>query len=359
MASFNEYSLVATIYTSDASVSLYYVLLSGDNIDLAQIEVESLLHILVENVDVRWYKKLGLVKCELNPLSLLLQRAALVREAGRVLIEGDQINMLLDDVSQDHLTPVISADYSFSVEFFEMEKMFKPGEKQQFVNSIGAKIQALTRAPVSLKDPETCISVVSTKDKSILGEAFKSSQRRMLGLREPSKKPFFHPSMMNSILARVMCNIAEVKANHLVLDPFCGGGSILCEASIIGARVLGVDMNWKLLNGAKTNLIDQKTCDFSLLQGDSRHLPIKHYDRIVTDPPYGRSSSTRGALAIGLVESMVEQVTSSVERLVLCICASQEMNLRDTFTQFGLSIEHSTLIPVHSGLTREVFKVRS
>ena len=106
----------------------YYVLLSGDNIDLAQIEVESLLHILVENVDVRWYKKLGLVKCELNPLSLLLQRAALVREAGRVLIEGDQINMLLDDVSQDHLTPVISADYSFSVEFFEMEKMFKPGE---------------------------------------------------------------------------------------------------------------------------------------------------------------------------------------------------------------------------------------
>ncbi|MCK5240166.1 MAG: hypothetical protein KAR33_11490, partial [Candidatus Thorarchaeota archaeon] len=261
---------------------LYYVLLSGDNIDLAQIEVESLLHILVENVDVRWYKKLGLVKCELNPLSLLLQRAALVREAGRVLIEGDQINMLLDDVSQDHLTPVISADYSFSVEFFEMEKMFKPGEKQQFVNSIGAKIQALTRAPVSLKDPETCISVVSTKDKSILGEAFKSSQRRMLGLREPSKKPFFHPSMMNSILARVMCNIAEVKANHLVLDPFCGGGSILCEASIIGARVLGVDMNWKLLNGAKTNLIDQKTCDFSLLQGDSRHLPIKHYDRIVT-----------------------------------------------------------------------------
>ena len=156
-----------------------------------------------------------------------------------------------------------------------------------------------------------------------------------------------------------MCNIAEVKANHLVLDPFCGGGSILCEASIIGARVLGVDMNWKLLNGAKTNLIDQKTCDFSLLQGDSRHLPIKHYDRIVTDPPYGRSSSTRGALAIGLVESMVEQVTSSVERLVLCICASQEMNLRDTFTQFGLSIEHSTLIPVHSGLTREVFKVRS
>ncbi|MCK5240619.1 MAG: hypothetical protein KAR33_13765 [Candidatus Thorarchaeota archaeon] len=340
-------------------MSLYYVLLSGDNIDLAQIEVESLLHILVENVDVRWYKKLGLVKCELNPLSLLLQRAALVREVGKVLVEDSQISTLLDGLTQDLLESVVFEDRSFSVVVHDLEKVFKQGEKQRFVEKLGAKIQSLTRAPVSLKVPEKCISVVSTKNRSILGEAFTSSQRRLLGLRDPSKRPFFHPSMMNSILARVMCNIAEVKANHLVLDPFCGGGSILCEASIIGARVLGVDMNWKLLNGSKMNLLDQGTHHFSLLQGDSRYLPIKHYDRIVTDPPYGRSSSTRGALAIGLVESMIEQVTSSVETFVLCICASQEMNLRDTFTQFGLSIEHSALIPVHSGLTREVFKARS
>jgi tRNA (guanine10-N2)-dimethyltransferase len=157
-----------------------------------------------------------------------------------------------------------------------------------------------------------------------------------------------------------MCNIAEVKPNHLVLDPFCGGGSILCEASLLGARVMGVDMNWKLLSGSKKNLLDQGVHHFSLLQGDSRYLPIKYCDRIVTDPPYGRSSSTRGALAISLVESMIEQVTRFAEsELVLCVCGSQEMRLRDTFTQFGLSIEYSVLIPVHSGLTREVFKVRS
>ncbi len=351
---------MATTYTSDVSVSLFYVLLSGRNIDLARIEVESLLKILAENVNFRWYNKLGLVECDVNPLSLILQRAALVREAGRVLIEGDQIDMLLDEMSKNHLKSVVDAGHSFSVELYELNKMFKLGEKQQFVKAIGAKIQALTRAPVSLKEPETCISVITAKNKSILGEAFKSSQRKMLGLRDPSKRPFFHPSMMNSILARVMCNIAEVKPNHLVLDPFCGGGSILCEASLIGARVIGVDMNWKLLCGSKKNLLNQRTYHFSLLQGDSRNLPIACYDRIVTDPPYGRSSSTRGALAISLIESMIEQVMSSLlSELVLCICGSQDMNLRDIFTQFGLSVEHSVSIPVHSGLTREVFKVKN
>jgi tRNA (guanine10-N2)-dimethyltransferase len=341
------------------SLTLYYVILSGDNIDLARIEVESLLRLIEENVSIRWSGKLGLFENKSDPLSLLLGRAALVREAGKVLVEEGQITALIDGVTQERLESVVFEHHSFSIIYHELEKIFKQGEKQKIVEKLGTKIQTLTGAPVSLRQPKTNISVVSTKDMSILGEAFRSTQRKLLDLREPSKKPFFHPSMMNAILARVMCNIAEVTPDHLVLDPFCGGGSILCEASLIGAKVLGVDMNWKLLTGAKTNLLDQGTHHFSLLQGDSRFLPIKYYNRIVTDPPYGRSSSTRGAQAINLVEAMLEQATSSRNQLVLCICASQDMSLQDTFSQFGLSVEHSALIPVHSGLTREVFKVRS
>jgi tRNA (guanine10-N2)-dimethyltransferase len=359
MANFNEYSWVAITSTSDVFVTLYYVILSGDNIELARIEVESLLRIGGDDFSIRWHGKLGLIECKKNPLLLLLERAALVRETGTVLVEENQIESLLGGMTQDLLESVVFENRSFSIIYHELEKVLKQGEKQRFVEKLGAKIQSFTGAPVSLKQPDTRISTVSTTDLCIIGQAFESSQRRLLGLREPSKRPFFHPSMMNSILARVMCNIAEVRPNHLVLDPFCGGGSILCEASLIGARVVGVDMNWKLLRGAKTNLVDQGTHQFSLLQGDSRYLPVNDYDRIVTDPPYGRSSSTRGAQAINLVESMIERFTSSVDQLVLCICASKDMKLRDTFVQYGLSVEHSVQIPVHSGLTREVFKVRS
>ena len=117
-------------------------------------------------------------------------------------------------------------------------------------------------------------------------------------------------------------------------------------------------MNWKLLKGAQKNLIDLNISDFSLIQGDSRKIPVNHVDSIVTDPPYGRTSSTRGENAIRLVSSLVEQSIDLIEAGGrLCICGSQEMNMRDLFNQAGLTVKYDILIPVHSGLTRNILAV--
>ncbi|MFW9847794.1 MAG: DNA methyltransferase [Candidatus Thorarchaeota archaeon] len=349
---------MAIIYTSDGPVELYYVLLAGKNIKLAQVEVESILNLVSKNFETRWYSRLGLISCSPNPIPILLHRAALVREIGNVLVEDQHYSSLIDKLTRNVVQPDIDRR-SFSISVHDIDKSFPHGEKHRLAESLGKMIQDITGSSVSLRKPDVPLSVVTTKDVSILGKTHKSSQRKLLEQRRPSKKPFFHPSMMNSILARVMCNIAEISSGDVILDPFCGGGSILCEASLIGARIVGIDLNWKLLKGAKENLLYQDTHDFTLVQGDSKYLPVEHLDCIITDPPYGRTSSTRGSEASALVESLLTHIRDSKDSLVLCLCANQDMQLRNAFPKYGLSVEHSVTIPVHSGLTREIFKVRT
>ena len=165
--------------------------------------------------------------------------------------------------------------------------------------------------------------------------------------------------MMNSSLARVMCNLAGVQTGDIVLDPFCGGGGILCEASHIGASVIGIDLNWKLLIGARVNL-SKIGSNYSLIQGDTQHLPINSVNRIVTDPPYGRASSTRGNIAIKLVESLLEDANSILQSRGerMCICCDSEMKLSQVVRDAGLTVAHQLSVRVHSGLVRDIVTVR-
>ncbi|GAH56289.1 unnamed protein product, partial [marine sediment metagenome] len=55
-------------------------------------------------------------------------------------------------------------------------------------------------------------------------------------------------------IARALVNLSGVKEKELFLDPFCGTGGILIEAGEIGARVIGIDVQGKMVRGAEENL---------------------------------------------------------------------------------------------------------
>lgn len=339
-------------------MSKHYALISGSNIELARAEIESLMHLHSDTASVHWYGRVGLIDCKSNPIPLLLGRAALAREVGNIIHEGHDTSTLLNQMSEGVLTNILNSKQSFAVRIYTIDYNFESREKQQFITNVGKRIQDITEASVSLDYPDVVISVIALENRIILCESFKSYQRQILEQRTPSSRAFFHPSMMNSLLARVMCNIAGVQPNHSVLDPFCGGGGILCEAALIGAQITGIDVNWKLLKGAQNNLIDLNVSNFSLIQADSRKIPVCQVDSIVTDPPYGRTSSTRGQNAIHLISALAEQSTDFVKTGGrLCICGSQDMNMASLFDDVNLVVKYDILIPVHSGLTRNILAV--
>jgi tRNA (guanine10-N2)-dimethyltransferase len=247
----------------------------------------------------------------------------------------------------------------FSVRIECIDTQFDLKERMDIERKLGAHIQSVTKAGVELDNPTVNILVIVLPDRILVCKSVESKLRQLLRTREPGKKPFFHPSMMNSTLARVMCNLAGVRPDSTVLDPFCGGGGILCEAAFMNSTAIGMDLNWRLLEGAKRNL-EEITTKYSIVQADALHPPIQAVDHIVTDPPYGRSSSTRGVESKRLFASLLsmapQMLCSHGENI--CVCGSTEMGLPEMIRTTGLNIGIAIKDRVHSGLVREIVTIR-
>jgi tRNA (guanine10-N2)-methyltransferase len=126
-----------------------------------------------------------------------------------------------------------------------------------------------------------------------LGHQFHLSRRRYIG-----------PTSMDAELAFVMANMAHVRQGSLVLDPFCGTGSILVSCAQLGAHVIGSDLSINVLRGKGGGLnifanFDQYNLrsPIGILRADLLHSPFQMerpwLDAIVCDPPYGIKEGTR------------------------------------------------------------------
>ena len=82
----------------------------------------------------------------------------------------------------------------------------------------------------------------------------------------------------------------------MLLDPFCGTGGILIEAGLIGANVIGGDINKRMVDGCRETLDFYNIKNYKLFCADvgdiKKHVNI--VDSVVVDLPYGKSTTTGG-----------------------------------------------------------------
>jgi len=95
----------------------------------------------------------------------------------------------------------------------------------------------------------------------------------------------FSPYIPRNILLRYSSE------GDLVLDQFCGGGTTLVEAKLLGRNIIGIDVNPSALArcAEKINFDRADSGRVSIQKGDARHLnSIKDssIDLICTHPPY-------------------------------------------------------------------------
>ena len=171
---------------------------------------------------------------------------------------------------------------------------------------LGKQILGCTEGTkVSLKNPDKTFLGIITSEKLVLGLKLTDITSKTFSERRPRKKPFFHPSAMPSKIARCMVNLAHAKAESLLLDPFCGTGTSLIEATYIGCQAVGVDAQKRMIMGIRKNLRFFNIAAEGLVLADARQLPLTKVDCIVTDPPYGRSSSTLKSTTKQLVKDVL------------------------------------------------------
>jgi tRNA G10 N-methylase Trm11 len=111
---------------------------------------------------------------------------------------------------------------------------------------------------------------------------------------KPNQRKIF---AMPPRLARIMVNLSACTPGKVLLDPFCGVGTILQEALLARAKVVGVDANSWCVKAAYENLewiareYGLEDADFRVVQGDACKLTQKigqeMVDCIVTEPDLG------------------------------------------------------------------------
>jgi tRNA G10 N-methylase Trm11 len=119
------------------------------------------------------------------------------------------------------------------------------------------------------------------------------------GFKERSKeRPYVTSGIsLSSRLARMLVNISGVSKGQVLLDPFCGSGTVLGEALLKGADCIGVDRNHGSVERTKENLAwflsqsrrsGQRVPSYSVITGDAtnltRSLGDQTVDAIVSEP---------------------------------------------------------------------------
>ena len=111
--------------------------------------------------------------------------------------------------------------------------------------------------------------------------------------------------MLPPKLALMMINIARLPAGGTLLDPFCGSGTIITEALLMGAtRVIGTDISNKAITDTKRNLTwiqerapQTRTATYKVFMHDvttlTEKIPPQSIDTIVTEPYLGKPLTGR------------------------------------------------------------------
>ncbi|MGD6933547.1 MAG: DNA methyltransferase [Candidatus Bathyarchaeia archaeon] len=266
------------------------------------------------------------------------------------------------------------ADIEKTASEVDFKSVLKPGESfvvrinriknyaDQTLNTMELEIrlgrQILKLAPearVNLKNPDKTFIGIITDEKLVFGLKLTEISSKTFSERRPRKKPFFHPSAMPSKLARCMVNLAHAKVEGTMLDPFCGTGSSLIEATYIGCHALGVDAAKRMVMGCRKNLRFFNINAEGLVLADARKLPFFKVDCMVTDPPYGRSASTLKSTTRELVHNVLESAYTLLEDgHRICIASPKTLNIKAIGVSIGFKHVESHFAYVHSTLTREV-----
>lgn len=149
---------------------------------------------------------------------------------------------------------------------------------------------------VNLINPNNEIRVFITDSKVYVGKKILDIDRTQYEKRRVQFRPYFSPISLHPKIARTLINISCIRKNDTMLDPFCGTGGILIEAGLIGVKIIGSDIEKKMIQGSKETLDFYKIKNYQLFCSDISDIKkhVDFVDAIVTDLPYGKAATTKG-----------------------------------------------------------------
>lgn len=335
-----------------------FFLLSGEHENLPFSELRAILE--AEGFDYEVLEKLDqVVRLEVDPacVEAIIRRAALTRICALELTncEADMVH-IVKTAGSARLDGLLAKEASFAVRVRRIRNSATSIDIMTIERTLGDLILSkVDDARVSLRKPDKTFFGILTGDRFVFGIKLGEISAKPFVERRPRKKPFFHPSAMQAKLARCMVNLSRPQIGDLVVDPFCGTGSMLIEASLIGCHVLGLDVQRRMARGALRNLVYFNLKPDGMIIADVRSLPITKIGCVVTDPPYGVSSTTLKRTTKQLVQELLISVNKMLKKgQRICMASPKSLKIRELGVALGFRHMESHFVYVHRSLTREI-----
>ena len=296
------------------------------------------------------------------------------KDVFQVLGEGDTLDDCIQQVgrlSDEQILDLIQGSWSMQVKMLGRSDRLHPRERRERVESFRDVLGVLAQRKVVLNNPdhelvllEDCRSLESDLNAGqpqpphhvyLLLKASSSNSLDVREIAEQSdvkKRAFISTTTMPSDRALLMSNLGLAQQGMSVLDPFCGSGGLLLSSALLGATVVGADVDAELLSfcdsplpfpnsphrpnrGVELVSYGDSFAELRLnqpmllpgldIQSDdfvNQVLEVNHgwrYDAIVTDPPYGIRESSSKMSDVQITERLCEvasQVLKQSGRLV-------------------------------------------
>lgn len=219
-----------------------------------------------------------------------LLRSAYVAECFRLLAEAPSLQDLL--VAAEKL---LLRRERFRVSVRRIGEVAAPPSQE-----IERAVADIIEGRPDLSRPTTVIVVVAREGDWLLGELV---SRTCNGWRGHEQRPFQYSSALPPRIGRALVNLVAAPGDRLI-DPCCGVGTVLVEASAMGIEPFGWEINAALAEHAAANLCHHHQ-GASIVVGDGRTARGR-WQGAVLDLPYGQQSIKDDRVCRGLVERAVE-----------------------------------------------------
>ncbi|NMJ86336.1 MAG: hypothetical protein EX285_00560 [Thaumarchaeota archaeon] len=309
----------------------YFFIYGGEHVELAGAELRALVksyhpNVLLQNLE----RRISIVDGYID-LQKIISRVICTKYAGQLLSLSDGINFDPEEYFRSYT--------KFACKLINLSQKYVSVEA---VSNLGKYIKE--KSPwmqVSLDNPDIIVLYVVTNNGSMIG--FTEHKYVNSRVKELRKRPYFHNVALEPRLSRIMVNLTMVRENDLLLDPFCGTGSILLEAEDMNIRTVGCDIFASMCYGALANTLNTQSC---IVNCDALSLPFQFKDInvIATDLPYGISASTMKRLPKTLLKEFVSLISDEMKGKRCCIMYknSDELLFNNVVEEYNI-YEHKSL----------------
>ncbi|MCX8193376.1 MAG: THUMP domain-containing protein [Nitrososphaeria archaeon] len=342
-------------------IKRFFFLLSGFNEELPYAELRAVLDVLdPSHKIIKREGRIVVVETLEDVAAQVVERTAYTKLSALLLAETspdeeDTISSLDTSV----LKKIISSNSRIAVRGISI------GEKTIIISDLekklGSKIvEDIPYLRVDLKTPDYIVLFVASPEKNYLGILRRVKHKRFFYYRKAGKRPFSIPSAMQPELSRCLINLSRTRIGGKILDPFAGTGGIMIEGILLGYDLYGVELKRWIALGALKNLKYYTPSLENIIVGDSRKPMFRRcFDSIVTDPPYGRSTTIPDKSLTNLLTSFFYNCGDHLkEGGSITIVVPENVYVEDITSSTGYNLREVYRVKIHRSLTRKVMVFR-